>query len=241
MSRSRFIFVVLLLLSSLGYSQSQTVFNNIDDDTRRDNGTFGWGSCSDCAGGALASSFTMTQGVASPSQDGGSTKFAMAGPAFANALWWEKLGPLNSAANFRWEFSVYFDGTLSSAQTLEFDVFQFIAGQEFMFGTQCNYAQKVWNVWSQGNGKWFRINVPCNQFRPNTWHAVRWDLHRIGNRVSYDALWIDGVAYNVNVQKPAGVTPPGWGDNLGVQYQLDLNGAGGSLNEWVDEVKLTAW
>ena len=33
----------------------------------------------------------------------------------------------------------------------------------------------------------------------------------------------------------------GWSDNLGVQWQLDVNASGQGYHEWIDNVTLTVW
>jgi hypothetical protein len=50
---------------------------------------------------------------------------------------------------------------------------------------------------------------------------------------------VDGVSYAVNQTQPAKYLA--WGDNLGVQWQLDVNASGTGYHEWVDNAKLTIW
>jgi hypothetical protein len=220
------------------------VFNNLDDAT-------GWGSCGDvgCAGGgANATSFPMTQNVASPSRDGASTEFQITGPAYADALWWKKVGAYNDKENFLWEWWFYLPASSTSAQALEFDAFQFApVGStltEFMFGTECNYALGVWDGWNQQTGSWVHTSFSCPKFSTGTWHHAILFVQRVGDnrdQVRYGNLTIDGVTTQWNLTEPTAPTPAGWTANTGVQFQLDENSSGTSLQEWVDSVKLTIW
>ena len=220
-----------------------TVFANLDDSPARDNGNVGWGWCSSCAGGAAtATDLWMAQNQTTPALDSGSTEFHIGGPAFSNALFYDKLGANSGFTNFQWDFYFQVDSSVTAAQTYEFDVFQFVGGVNYMFGSQCNYRQGVWNIWNGGNSTWTHTNVRCARFTPGQWNHVTWNLHRTPDqRVHYDSLVVNGTTYSLNIAKPVGLTPAGWGDNLGVQFQLDIAGAPASLQEWVDKVTLTAW
>src|SRR5690348_4343628 len=79
-----------------------TVFDKVDDSPT------GWGSCSNCAGGALAGTFWMAQYQTTPSLDGDSTQFYLSGPAWSDVLWWNKVGPHNTYTNFQTDFWVMF-------------------------------------------------------------------------------------------------------------------------------------
>lgn len=219
------------------------VFANLDDSAARDNGATGWGWCSSCAGGANSSSdLWMAQNQTQYSIDGTSTEFHVGGAAFTNALFYDKLGPNSSLSNFQFDFYFTVDASSAGAQAYEFDVFQFVSGVRYMFGSQCNYSQGVWNVWGEGNTHWFRIPVSCPRFTPGVTYHITWMMHRTADqKVHYDSLTINGTTYSLNIARNAGPAPAGWGDNLGVQFQLDIAGAPASLNQWVDEVSLTAW
>lgn len=217
------------------------VLDNIDDMS-------GWGSCTDCAGGKLATSFPMTQNVASPSRDGASTEFQITGPAYADALWWKKVGAYSDKENFLWEWWFYLPASSTSAQALEYDAFQFapVNGTmtEFMFGTQCNYAAGVWDGWNQQTGSWVHTSFSCPKFSTGVWHHAILFVQRVGDnrdQVLYGNLTIDGVTTQWNLTEPTAPTPAGWTANTGVQFQLDENSSGTSLQEWVDSVKLTIW
>jgi hypothetical protein len=219
-----------------------TVFDNLDDAT-------GWGSCTDCAGGsALATSWPMTQNVASPSRDGGSTHFQIFGPAWADALWWKKVGAHDTATNFLWDFWFYLPSSSTTAQALEFDAFQFtpINGtlMNFMFGSQCNYGRGgFWDGWNQQTGHWVQTSFPCS-FSTGVWHHAVYFVQRVGDardQVLYGNVTIDGVTTQWNLLEPVGPTPAGWSSSLGVQFQLDIGSSGTDLEEWVDDVKLTIW
>src|SRR5262249_49984838 len=119
---------------------SAMVFSGLDDMT-------GWGSCGSnaCAGGSGDGSYWMVGFQTATSLDGGSLEFYSSG-VWSNALWWKKLGPHDWASNFLWDF--YFQvnqGSLTGGQALEFDVFQFLGGYNYMIGSQCNYAAGVWD------------------------------------------------------------------------------------------------
>jgi hypothetical protein len=55
----------------------------------------------------------------------------------------------------------------------------------------------------------------------------------------YVTLVVDGKSYSVNQTYSA--LQNGWSNNLGVQYQLDVNSSGTAYQEWVDNSKLTIW
>ncbi len=240
--------IVLLCLSVLALAS--TTYTNIDDQTNTDNGTTGWGSCTTCAGGQNdASVFWMAQNQTTPSVDGASTAFHISGPQFSNALWWYKVGPNSTVSNFKFDFWAQVDANAALyAQALEFDTFQFTGGRRFMFGTQCDYARGVWDVWNDGGNKWVPTSISCPKFVAGDWYHVTWSFHRKGSRTYYDQLTVvqydsnnnqlASNTYNVGLQESSGTTS--W-NNLGVQFQLDLNSSGGTCTMWVDEVSLTAW
>ena len=246
-----------LLLSSAALGQTKYPYPNIDDSTAVDDslaGAIGWGSCVTCAGGGGNATISSSPFQTRPSMDGTSRDFYINGAAYTNGLWWYKVGPNDSVSNFNFDSWVFFNSGTQYAQALEFDTFQFISGQEYMFGTQCNYALPgTWSVWNQGGHQWVPTNVACTRFKFNTWYHLIWTFHRTSpdNYEHYDSLTIEQYngagklassnTYNFNIALPSGPTPSGWTDNLGVQFQMDIGPTGTSMEEWVDEVTLTVW
>jgi len=217
-------------------AQKKMVFSNIDDNST------GWGSCTACAGGTNdASVYWMAQFQTSPSRDGNSTQLHVsASLPYSDVLFWEKLGPQDWAMQLTWDFWLYLDNASLAAQSLEYDVFQFVNGVEFMFGSQCVYASGYWDVWSAGAATWAQTQLPCAKFAPNIWHHVVWQMHRTSDQqMHYDSLTLDGVQHTLGISEPSGPLPTGWTDNLGVQWQIDTAGELLTTNEWIDNVKLS--
>jgi hypothetical protein len=48
-------------------------------------------------------------------------------------------------------------------------------------------------------------------------------------------------SYRFDKAFPAQATPPGWGDDLGVRFQMDIGSAGAQMQERVDRVTLITW
>ncbi len=212
------------------------MFNNIQR-----NGN--WGSCnsSDCAGGSGQGAYWMAQNQTSPSLSGSSMEFFNSG-SWANALWWQKLGGNNNVHNFLWDFFFYVDSNYNvAAQALEFDSFQFINGYNYMMGTECVYPSQIWDTWDEASGHWIHSKISCPRFAPNTWHHMQ--LYTTTNagkyQYTYVTMVIDGKSTPVNITGNAKYL--NWGNNLGVQWQLDQNANGSGIHEWMDNAKLTIW
>jgi len=230
-------------------------YRNLEDSTLEDlgaNGT-GWGSCIVCAGGgsdnaAIATSPFQT----TPSKDGASRNFSISGDPYSNGLWWYKVGPNDAATTFTFDFWLYTDSSTQAAQALEFDTFQFAGGYEYMFGAQCDYASGYWDLWNGGAQKWARSKVQCKKFAANVWYHITLAYHRTtkDNNLHYDTLTIvqykpngrtaSNNSYNLKTTYGSQLTPPTWGENLGVQFQMDIGSQGASMQEWIDQVTLTA-
>jgi hypothetical protein len=181
----------------------------------------------------------MSQNQATPAMNGNSLELYNSG-VWANALWWQKVGANNSATNFLWDFYVQVDST-ASTQALEFDAFQFVGGYNYMMGTQCNLAAGKWDVWDEADGDWLHTSVPCKTFAPGVWHHIQWYMQRVPNTHNYTfvTLAVDGTEYTLNQTYSAKYLA--WGDNSGVQYQLDVNASGNGYHEWVDQSTFTVW
>ena len=203
------------------------------------------GACSGCPNGISctpmppAANFAFTQ-TASPSIDGLSDQFEVFNsPAFASIVWAQDIGAHDSAANFIFDYQVMVNSM--SEQALEYDFWQAIGGTKFMFGSQCNVAAGVWDVWNEIAGTWVHTNVPCAPFAPNTWHHIVWAYQRLSNNTNqYLALQVDGITYAINMNEPSR-SGSGWADSVGFQVQLDTNAGGAGYTEWLDQAKITMW
>lgn len=202
-----------------------------------------WGSCNtkECSGGSGTGEYWMAANQTTPSMDGSSLQFHNSG-VWSDALWWNKLGEHDSVTNFLWDFYFRVDERAArAAQALEFDLFQFREGYNYMMGSQCNYASGAWDLWDEASGKWIRSSVACPKFSPGVWHHVQWYTQRVSGAPQYTfaTLVVDGVAYPINQTYSA--KNVGWSKNVGVQYQLDVNASGAAYEMWVDRSTLTVW
>jgi hypothetical protein len=211
-------------------------YNHIED-----RGNWNWCHDPGCAGGSGSGSYWMSQHESSPSRDGSATQFYNSG-VWANALWWQKVGANNSKRNFLWDFWIYLDdASRTSGQSLEFDAFQFVGGYNYMMGTQCDYGASKWDTWDEASGHWIHSNISCPKFSSNTWHHIQWYMttNTSNHTYTYRTLVVDGHSYTVNITHSAKNLH--WGDNVGVQWQLDVNATGRGFHEWIDNASLAIW
>jgi hypothetical protein len=203
-----------------------------------------WGWCHDpgCAGGSGQGSYWMAKWQGSPSLSGGSTEFFNSG-VWANALLWTKVGGgYNYARNFLMDYYLYVDDVSQwAAQAMEMEGFQFVDGWNYMMGMQCDVGTKLWDTWDQAAGRWYGTSIPCQAFSPWTWHHIQWYITTDtgSHTYTYRTLVVDGHSYPVNTTRRASYN--GWNNNVGVQWQLDVNAKGAGYKEWVDKAKLTIW
>jgi hypothetical protein len=207
--------------------------------------TSNWGMCNaaDCAGGSGNGTYSMTQYVGSPSLSGESTELYIDG-AWEDALWFKKFGSgYENATHMLWDFYFQIDSAAQQgAQALEFDQFQFLAGYNYMVGSQCNVAGgALWDVWDELEGRWIHTTIPCQLPTPNVWHHVTWYIttDHTAHTYTYKYLIVDGVYHTVNLTHNA--KNIGWDHNIGCQWQLDETAAGHPYHEWFDNAKLTVW
>jgi hypothetical protein len=249
-------FYVGILFSAL--SLAQTPFGdqgvsarNVDDSMK------GWKpvcvlpTCNPGGSGIPTKTF-QTVGHKTPSKDGSSMEVSITGPSYSNALWTYRAGADDSATSFSTSLWVYPTGAASVAGSFEFDQFDFSSSTrvEFMWGSQCNQVNHLWQVFDQLHGHWMNTSVKCS-LTANQWHHVQWDVHRVDgdtDRCSgmpcmyYDTLTVDGKVYPVNVKYPAGHLPGGWSSSVGFQVQIDIGATGShvTVDEFIDEADFTA-
>ena len=125
----------------------------------------GWENCTVCAGANAAGPsavYSMAENLASPSLDGKSAKFNLAGSTpYSDALWWKQLGGNNAIRNFTYDLNFYITNS-AAPEALEFDVNQSNNVYKFIFGTQCNIKDGAqWDVWGNASGNWIHTGIPA--------------------------------------------------------------------------------
>ena len=216
-------------------------FNNIDNMT-------GWSGCTTCANGPVAQ-YWMKQFVSSPSLDGSGIEAWIGGYVpWADDLFVRKFGPQNWANHIEYTMSFQWNASRTKqpngayvVQAMEFDSYFSTNGFKYMFGSQCDYAAGHWDIWNNTGRYWQHTSVACQKFGPGQWHKITWYLTRDQNTkyLHYVALQVDNTQYNINVWVPA--VGSSWGDDFGVQFQQDTDGAGDPWYEWVDKVNAAIW
>jgi len=246
--------LVLLLLPLSAFAQ---LYPNTDDTLS------GWQSppClgTACAGGTgTATAYFQTIDNSTPSLDGESMEIGFTGPGLTsgettNVLWPHKVGANGAVTALSGTWHVYFPNA-GLIQAKELDIFQFVGGQRFMYGTECDNPAltagflRIWNQCANSNGgAWITTSVACPLFSSsNTWHSFTLNTHRVigdtsctgGNPCEYyDSIVIDGTVHTGFT--PQCSAPNSEPDNIGIQTQIDESSVGGAVTEFEDEMSLS--
>jgi hypothetical protein len=183
----------------------------------------------------------MTQGIASPSLSGSSTKFSLlAGTSsFGAVMWFKALGAHNSATHFLYDLNFYVDNP-AAAQALEFYLTQSAGGARYNFGAQCDLAGgHAWRMWDNIGKKWVASAVTCPTPAAKTWNHLVFEFQRqTGGDVIFTAVTLNGnrSLVNLSMQHTADSN-----SGLDVAYQSDANSSGAPYSVYLDKVSVTYW
>ena len=180
--------------------------------------------------------FSMQQGISSPSMSGAAAQFNLGGTAvYTDALFNNHLiGDLSSQnmpdhnhtlvpTYHNFTYDVYFYGTnLAVSQAVEFDVNQFFNDQGFIWGHECRIAGgNEWDIWDNINAHWVPTGIPCYP-NSNQWNHVTIQVERTSdNQLLYQSITLNGTTSNVNKYYSPGAAVGWYG--VTVNYQMDGN------------------
>jgi hypothetical protein len=197
-------------------------------------------------------SFSMAQGVQSPSMSGGSAQFNLGGSAiYSDALFNNHLiGPFSSQGlpdnsqtlvptfhNFTYD--VYFYGTnLELSQAVEFDINQFFNNLGFIWGHECRIAGgHEWDIWDNVNAHWIPTGVACNPV-DNEWNHVTIQVQRTAsNQLLYQSITLNGVTNTLNLYYNPGSVTNWYG--VTINYQMDGNNEQTPYSVYLDNLSFT--
>jgi hypothetical protein len=207
--------------------------------------------CQNCGPGVT---WSMNQGINSPSLSGKASKFTIGGTTpYADVLWTNPLIGSYSSQGIpdvahkiipnlhHFTYDLYFYGTnLELSQVLEFDINQYFNTMGFTWGTQCRIAGgHVWDVWDNVNWHWISTGVPCNPVN-NSWNHLTLEMERTSdNKLLYHAITLNGVTSVVDRYFP----PFSVGNWYGItaNYQMDGNSKQSPYSVYVDKFSFTYW
>ena len=196
--------------------------------------------------------FSMAQGVKSPSMSGASTQFNLGGTAdYTDALFNNHLiGAFSSQGmpdpnqilvptyhNFTYD--VYFYGTnLELSQALEFDINQFFNNLGFIWGHECRIAGgHEWDVWDNVNAHWVPTGVACNP-NSNAWNHLTIEVQRTSsNQLLYESITLNGVTNTLNQYYNPGSAVNWYG--VTINYQMDGNSQQSPYAVYLDDLTFT--
>ncbi|MFY9911814.1 MAG: Ig domain-containing protein [Candidatus Sulfotelmatobacter sp.] len=197
--------------------------------------------------------FSMQQGISSPSTSGLSTQYNLGGTAdYTDALFNNHLiGAFSSQGMpdnnhtlvptyHDFTYDVYFYGTnLELSQAVEFDINQFFNGQGFIWGHECRIAGgHEWDIWDNVNVHWIPTGIACNPV-DNSWNHVTIRVQRTPeNRLLYESITLNGVTNQVNQHYDPDSAPSDW-YGITINYQMDGNYQQSPYSVYLDD--LTFW
>jgi hypothetical protein len=194
-------------------------------------------------------SYSMYQGVGSPSLSGKAAQFNLGGNAtYSDALFNNHLiGDLSSEGlpdtghtlvpqyhNFTYD--VYFFGSnLGASQALEFDINQFFDGMGFIWGHECRIAGgHEWDVWNNVTQRWIPTGISCYP-NNNAWNHLTIQVQRTSNNeLLYQSITLNGQTHYLNQYYAHGSAPGWWG--ITVNYQMDGNNKQSPYSIYLDNL-----
>ena len=232
--------------------QQGNTFSNLQSSTGWNQAGQGPPDFQDCNPCGPQITFSMQQGIGSPSMSGSATQFNIGGTGpYWDVLFFNHLiGPYSSQGmpdsnhtivptlhNFTYDADFY--GTdLNLSQVLEFDINQFFDDMGFIWGTQCRIAGgNGWDIWDNVNSRWVHTGFSCYP-NSNAWNHVTIQVQRTSdNKLWYQTITLNGVTNNINQYYDPG-SAPGW-YGVTVNYQMDGNSKQSAYSTYLDNFSLT--
>ena len=207
--------------------------------------------CSKCGPGVT---WSMNQGIGSPSLSGKATKFSIGGTTpYADVLWTNPLiGDFSSQGmpdhdhkvipnlhNFTYDLYFY-SSDLSPSQVLEFDINQYFNGMGFTWGHQCRIAGgNEFDIWDNVNWNWIPTGVSCKPVN-NSWNHLTLQVQRTSdNKLLYHSITLNGQTTVIDRYYPPFSVGNWYG--VTVNYQMDGNYKQTPYSVYVDNFTLTYW
>lgn len=196
--------------------------------------------------------FSMVQGIKSPSLSGASTQYNLGGTAgYFDALFNNHLIGAQSSQGVldqnhtlvptlhNFTYDVYFYGTnLGLSQALEFDINQFYDDLGFIWGHECRIAGgNEWDIWDNVSQKWVPTGVACNPLS-NSWNHLTIQVQRTSsNQLLYQSITLNGLTSTLNRTSSPGSTSGWWG--VTINYQMDGNYKQSPYSVYLDNLKFS--
>src|SRR5579864_170623 len=200
-------------------------------------------------------SWSMQQGVTSPSLSGDATKFNIGGTTpYADVLWSNPLIGANSTQGLpdsghtllptlhNFTYDVYFYPTnLGVTQVLEFDISMYFNGLGLIWGNQCNIlGGHVWDIWDNVGHSWVSTGVACNPIQ-NAWNHLTIQVQRESdNWLLFQSITLNGVTHSINRYYAPGSAPGNWW-GITVNYQMDGNSNQSAYTTYLDNFTFSYW
>ncbi len=209
--------------------------------------------CDSCRPGGPQTTWSMTQGVSSPSLSGKASRMDIGGQTvYSDGLWNNHLvGDFSSRGlpdndrsivptvhNFTYDVYFYLDD-VSVSQALEFDINQFVGGKSFIWGHECRIAGgHEWDIWDNPGQKWHATGIPCNPVS-NAWnHLVLQAQRTSDNHLLFKSITLNGQTATLNYYENP--TPTNW-YGITINYQQDGNYKQQPYSVWLDKLTFTYW
>ena len=210
----------------------------------------------DCDYSCPGLTFSMQQGISSPSLSGSATQWNLGGTKpYSDVLFYNQLiGTASTQGlpdrnrqiipalhSFTYDADfLYQDGP--GTQALEFDINMFPGGGVGMtWGTECRIGGgNEWDIWDNANYHWIPTGIACLP-NVNQWNHVTVAARRTDdNQLIYESITLNGVTSNLNKTYPPFPVPADW-YGVTVNYQMDGNIKQKSIVSYVDNFNFTYW
>lgn len=206
-----------------------------------------------CTGSCPGVTWSMTQGIKSPSMSGKSTQFTIGGSTpYSDVLWSNPLIGQGSTQGIpdsdhkllptlhNFTYDAYFYPTnLAVTQVLEFDISMYFDGLSLIWGHQCRVTGgNEWDIWDNVNSRWVPTGAACKPVN-NSWNHVTIQGQReADNSLLFQSITLNGVTSKINQYYAPSTAPGGWW-GITVNYQMDGNYKQATYSTFLDNFSFT--
>jgi hypothetical protein len=209
----------------------------------------------DCDSPCNGVTWSMNQGVKSPSLSGNASQVNLGGTTpYSDVLYANHLiGPfstqglpdlnhaiLSTLHNFTYDAYFYVTNA-KDTQAMEFDINWFMNTVGMTWGTECRIAGgNEWDIWDNADAKWVPTGTACNPLE-NQWNHVTVNVERgANNTLIYHSITLNGVTSTIEKTYLPFTVPADW-YGITVNYQMDGDQKQASISSYVDNLSFMYW